>query len=84
MQPGLLSGRRAWARTYFRLRHQFLDLVQSRVDSLGCDRQLEQLTTDGIGNGIRDGGCRGVVGQFPNGLCLIRSLSAARMHEDGL
>ena len=51
-----------------------LALVQSRVESLSGDRQLEQLTPDGVGDGIRDGGCRGVVGPFPNGLRLIRSL----------
>ena len=46
------------------------------------DRQLEQLTTDG--DGIRDGGCRGVVRPFPNGLRLIRSRPAAGQHEDCL
>ena len=61
-----------------------LALVQSRIDALGGDRQLEQLTPDGVGDGIRDGSGRGVVGPFPNGLRLIRSRSAAGRHEDGL
>ena len=33
-----------------------LTLVQSRVNSLGGDRQLEQPTPDGGGDGIGDGG----------------------------
>ena len=66
------------------VRDLLLDLVQSRVDSLGCKRKREQLTTDGVGDGIRDGGGRGVIGPFPNGLRLIRSLPAAGRHEDRL
>jgi len=32
-----------------------LALVKSRVDSRGGDRKLEQLTTDGVGDGIHQG-----------------------------
>jgi hypothetical protein len=54
-----------------------LDRRKRRVDSLGCDRKLAQLATDGVGDGIRNGGGRGIVGQFSNDLCLIRPLAAA-------
>jgi hypothetical protein len=66
------------------VRDLLLDLVQSRVDSLGGHRQRAQLTPDGVGDGMRDGGGRGVVGPFPHGLGLIRSLPAAGRHEDRL
>ena len=61
--------------------HGLSTCSKSCVDSLGCDRKFEQLTTGSVSDRICDRGCRRVICQLPDSLCLIRPGTVGGMYQ---